>query len=265
MQKSKLLISVLMAMLLLATQAAYVEASPASQEEGETPISGNVDEVFVEIDPETDEVTAVVITLSFEDQEPQTFRLSLETALEKGLVIEDADNPGNYVVPEGVEGSEIDIEPTTVLPEEEEKEHPVGSAISDFFSDLLGVDYETVMDYHNDGFGFGVITQALWMTNAMEGDSELFSAILEAKRSGDYSTITLPDGSFPENWGQFRKAVMSEREKSKENLGAIKSGRAKESDTIGQSNLKGSNNAPDKSNHSNKDKNKNKDKGKKKE
>ena len=265
MNKPNFLISTLLALLLLATQAVYVGAAPASQEDVGSSITGNVDEVLVEVDSETEEVTAVVVTLSFEDQEPQTLRLSLETALEQGLVVEDIDNPGNYIIPEGIEGSQIEIDPSTVLLEEEEKEHPVGSAISDFFSDLLGVDYDVIMEFHDEGMGFGVITQALWMTNAMEGDSELFSAILEAKRSGDYSTITLPDGSFPQNWGQFRKAVMSDREKSKENLGAIKSGRVKESETLGQFNQNGSDNSPDKSNHGNKDKNKNKDKGKKKD
>ena len=49
---------------------------------------------------------------------------------------------------------------------------------------------------------------------------------MEAKQTKDYSGITLPDGSTPQNWGQFRKAVMSDRDKSKENLGAIMSGRA---------------------------------------
>ena len=127
------------------------------------------------------------------------------------------------------------------------QKHPVGSALSNFFSDLLGVDYQTIMEYHDNGAGFGVIAQALWMTNALGGDSETFAAILEAKQTKDYSAITLPDGSTPQNWGQFRKAVMSDREKSKENLGAIMSGRANngQGDTT-QVETQSNGNAPDK-------------------
>ena len=107
-----------------------------------------------------------------------------------------------------------------------QEDHPVGSALAQFFTDLLGVDYETIMEYHDEGAGFGTIAQALWMTNALEGDSETFAAIIEAKLNNDFSAIVLPDGSTPKNWGQFRKAVMADRKKSKENLGAIMSGRA---------------------------------------
>jgi hypothetical protein len=107
-----------------------------------------------------------------------------------------------------------------------QEDHPVGFSLADFFSDLLGVDYETIMEYHDDGAGFGTIAQALWMTHALEGDTTTFAAIVEAKMTNDFSAIVLPDGTTPKNWGQFRKAVMADREKSKENLGAIMSGRA---------------------------------------
>jgi hypothetical protein len=133
------------------------------------------------------------------------------------------------------------------------------------------VDYETVMDYHDDGVGFGVIAQALWITNALDGDSETFAAILEAKQNNDYSAITLPDGSTPQNWGQFRKAVMHDRDKSKENLGAIMSGRADSGqgeETQAEIQNNGNGNNPDKGNNGanngnapDKDKNKDKDKG----
>ncbi len=162
--------------------------------------------------------------------------------------------------------TEVEIDPATVIPDEveEEKQHPVGSAISDFFSDLLGVNYETVMEYHDEGTGFGVIAQALWMTNALEGDTELFSAILDAKKNKDYSGITLPDGSTPQNWGQFRKAVMKDRDKAKENLGAIMSGHAESEQDNTQLEPKNNGNSPDKDKDKGKD-NKNKDKGKDKD
>lgn len=107
-----------------------------------------------------------------------------------------------------------------------QEDHPVGFSLAQFFTDLLGVDYDTIMEYHKEGAGFGTIAQALWMTNALEGDTTTFAAIVEAKMNNDYSSIVLPDGTSPKNWGQFRKSVMSDREKSKENLGAIMSERA---------------------------------------
>jgi len=79
-----------------------------------------------------------------------------------------------------------------------------------------------VNGYHEDGFGFGVIAQALWMSDNLGGDISAAGLILDAKKSGDYSSFVLPDGSHPTNWGQFKKAL---REK-KNNLGVIVSGQA---------------------------------------
>jgi len=118
-----------------------------------------------------------------------------------------------------------------------QEDHPVGFSLAEFFTDLLGVDYDTIMEYHNEGAGFGTIAQALWMTNALEGDTDTFAAIIEAKMNNDFSAIVLPDGTTPKNWGQFRKAVMADREKSKENLGAIMSGRVEINE--GEADLKG--------------------------
>ena len=223
MTRTKILISTIMAIIFLAVQVIAVGAAPAAQDT--TPITGTIVQDGITL--ETDSAT-VVVTLTNEEG-TQTVRLSLDEAERLGLITDDG--TGNYVVDETKYGTDVEINPETVIPDEtdgttEEPQHPVGSAISDFFSDLLGVDYETVMDYHDNGAGFGVIAQALWMTNALGGDSQTFAAIMEAKQTKDYSGITLPDGSTPQNWGQFRKAVMSDREKSKENLGAIMSGRA---------------------------------------
>ncbi len=223
MTRTKTIYSILLAAVLLATQIIAVSAAPAKQDT--TPITGTVQSITLETDA-TSGVTTVVVTLDDGTGTLQTVRLSLEYATSLGLVTtEGAENPDAV-------GTSTSIDPTMVIPDAsqetttEEAQHPVGSALSDFFSELLGVDYQTIMDYHDDGVGFGVIAQALWMTNALGGDSETFTAILEAKQSKDYSAITLPDGSTPKNWGQFRKAVMSDRDKSKENLGAIMSGRA---------------------------------------
>jgi hypothetical protein len=116
-------------------------------------------------------------------------------------------------------------EPTetpTPEPTEEPTVHPVASALAAFFADILGLDYDEIMDYHEDGMGFGVIAQACWMSYALEGDATSLSDILAAKKSGDFSSIMLPDGGTAKNWGQFKKAVLSS-DRAEKNLGAIMS------------------------------------------
>jgi hypothetical protein len=213
----------------LASQVIAVGAAPTIQEA--PPISGTVVEITKETDSATN-VTTVLVTLDDGSEVPLVVRLSFDDATELGLLNLDG------TVNEGAKNTEIDIPADQVIsdtPEEpgEEAQHPVGLALSDFFSELLGVDYDTIMEAHEDGVGFGVIAQALWMTNTLVSDEdaemspeELFAAILLAKQNHEYGDITLPDGSTPENWGQFKKAVMQDREKAKENLGAIMSGHA---------------------------------------
>ena len=279
MKRTKFLLSVLLATIFLAAQVMVVGAAPATQDT--TPITGTIESIVLETDTNTD-TTTVVVTLTDEFGETQTLRLSVEDATALGLVTDDGSGP---VVDDGKVGTEVEIDPATVIPDEteetmDEAQHPVGSALSNFFSDVLGVDYEMIMDYHDDGVGFGVIAQALWMTNALDGDTETFAAILEAKQNKDFSGIELPDGSTPTNWGQFRKAVMKDRDKSKENLGAVMSGRAEnqmaddeptEPMSLNQSSNNAKNNdkgnSADKSNNGKSDdkkangKDKNKDKG----
>lgn len=220
MKRTNLTIGLLLAAILLATQVIAVGAAPAMQET--TPVTGKVKSITVNTD--ADPVT-VTVELTDESGATQTLDLSLDEAAALGLVFDD--EMGNPVADDTKIGNDVEIPPAA--PEEKgatEEQHPVGSAISNFFSDTLGVDYETVMAYHDNGMGFGTIAQALWMTNALDGGTETFEAILYAKENKDFSGIALEDGSTPTNWGQFRKAVMSDRKKSKENLGAIMSGRA---------------------------------------
>ena len=219
MKRLKITISILLAAIFLAAQAIVVGAAPVAQEEVGI-ISGSVESIVVDL-----ETSSVVVTL-IQDGVTQEVSLSLNEAIISGFVVDDGTATGNYVANEELYGTIINFDPASVLVGEDEKEHPVGSALAGFFTEKLGVDYDTVMEYHDDGVGFGVIAQALWMTNALKGDSTTFSAILDAKQNKDFSGIQLPDGSEPQNWGQFRKAVMSDREKAKENLGAIMSGRA---------------------------------------
>lgn len=226
MTRSKFTIGSLLAIILLVSQVLVVQAAPARQDT--TPITGNVDSVVLNTDPTTGDII-VAVTVTDTSGVSQTVNLSVETATTLGLVT--TDGTGAVIVNDAAINTQVEIDPSTVLPTAEgtvteEPQHPVGSALANFFSGLLGVDYGTIMEYHDQGTGFGVIAQALWMTNALGGDTVTFTEILDAKQSHDYGAITLPDGSTPQNWGQFRKAVMSNRDKAKENLGAIMSGRA---------------------------------------
>ncbi|HUG33865.1 MAG TPA: hypothetical protein VMJ90_03780 [Anaerolineales bacterium] len=215
MLKTKVTASLVLVVTILISQVGTVLASPAAQEEL---ITGTVTELICDTDTSTG-ITTFVVTVEDADGNKQTVRIAQLTAENLGLVTYDGE--GNLDCSEEalleVIGTEVEIDPVVVIPEEEEPQHPVGSALATFFSDF--VDYDTVMDAHADGFGFGVIAQALWLTQTLEGDGDVFLAILEARQSGDYSDFVLEDGTAPKNWGQFRKAVME----GKSNLGTVMS------------------------------------------
>jgi len=61
------------------------------------------------------------------------------------------------------------------------------------------------------------------MAYLLGGDAATLDEILAAKASGDFSAIVLPDGSTAANWGQLRKAVLTD---PKQNVGQIISGKA---------------------------------------
>jgi hypothetical protein len=239
MSRTKVFINILMVLILITLSGASVSAAPNGQNpSGEESISGEVQDIVIDIDEETG-TTTVLVTLIDELGETQTVRLSLETAAELGLVKVDEngepvlDDNGQPIPNDDMIGQPVEIDPDDVIKDDEEDEetpHPVASALAAFFADILDLDYDAIMDYHEDGMGFGVIAQACWMSYAMEGNATLLGDILEAKKSGDFTSIpiTLPDGTttIAKNWGQFRKAVLNS-DKAQKNLGAIMSGRAK--------------------------------------
>jgi len=193
-----------------------------------TTITGTVQ--TVDIGTDANGATVVMVTLLDDQGATQTLTLNLETATSLGLVVTDSD--GVTTVSPGAVGSSVTIDTADMITETEEAQHPVASALSDFFSSLLGVDFDTLMAYHDDGVGFGVIAQALWLTNSVDGDTDTFTALLDAKMSGDYSSITLADGSTPRNWGDVVKSL-----KKGDNLGRVMSG--KETAAKGQNNENG--------------------------
>ena len=241
MSRMKLFLGMILTIMLLMAQVGGVFAAPASQEAA--PISGTVQSITLESDPTTAVIT-VIVNVTDSDQMVQTMRVDQETAIALGLVVLDGD--GNPVINELALSETIEIDPATVIPDQQEPQHPVGNALATFFSDIEGIDYDTIMSAHENGVGFGVIAQALWLTSELEGNSQLFQDLLDAKQHNDYSAFSdfTEDGSTPKNWGQLRKALLN-----KKSLGVVISNH----DNNGNGN-------PGNGNGNNQNKDKNKDK-----
>jgi hypothetical protein len=216
MNKAKLYISLLIVSLLVLTQVLGVSAAAAP--DNTDTLLGAIQEITLETDLSTG-VTTVRITLRDENEDVFTVRISEQTAYALGLLDYDAD--GNPFIVEPLPET-IEIDPATILPDEEDAQHPIGNVIATFFSDIPGVEYSTIMEAYENGTGFGVIAQALWLTRKLGGDADAFMIIIEAKETGDFSSILLSDGTTPLNWGQFKKAVLAE---DKGNLGMVISGK----------------------------------------
>ena len=220
MFKSKLLASILMASLVVFAQfgTAYA-ASPAQTTTPAAPITGTIQSITLQTDSSTGN-TIIVVTVLGSTNTTQTVNLSVDTAVSLGLVT--IDSTTNQPVVNSAEiGQSVSIDPSQIIPgtTDEQPQNPVAGALAMFF----GVDNATINGYHTDGYGYGLIAQALWMSEIMNGDATLAGTILQAKTSGDYSAFTLPDGSTPTNWGQFRKAALMGQ--AKDNLGAVMSGK----------------------------------------
>jgi hypothetical protein len=219
MKKLHIFTSLLLAALLVFGQIGAAQAAPATQEDTPTfPLKGTV--VSVEIKDLDTDTPYVKVEIKLEDDTIETLKLTLAAAEELGLVTKAGDT---YTAIELDEQKplEVEIGQDDVLPEEEDttddSQHPIGLVLEMFFGEDLGLTYDDIMAFHEDGVGFGVLAQAMWMTKNLEGAVTL-NDIIAAKQNGNYSSITLPDGSTPKNWGQFRKAVLDKGN----NLGATK-------------------------------------------
>lgn len=256
MSKTKLLTGILLIVAVLFAQIGTVAGAPLTQEE--TPITGTVQSITLETDE--NDVTTVLVTLLDDQNETFTVRISVETAVALGLVALDpeTDEP---VVDESKIGETVEIDPADEIPDEEppaEEEapaHPIAALLAAFF----GEDASVVNGYHEDGFGFGVIAQALWMSKNLYDDASLAGTILEAKNSGDYSALFPEDAeNVPTNWGQFKKLVSNK----KNNLGMIVSGHANPDDDEQSQQGNGQGKGKDNNNGKGKDNNPGKGKGK---
>jgi hypothetical protein len=255
MSKTKLLAGVLLVFMLLTAQVGVAAAAPLAQDT--TPITGTIESITTETD--ANGVTTVLVTLTDDLGAPQIVRLSVETSVALGLVTLDP-TTNEPVVDESQVGQTVEIDPTTVIPDEtpeEEATHPIAALLAAFF----GEDASIVNGYHEDGLGFGVIAQALWMSKNLNGDASLTEEILDVKRDKTYESFfeTHPeyiDGTVPTNWGQFKKALLDK----KNNLGVIVSGQA---DTETDEQLQDEQSQQKNGNGHGKEKNNGKGKGKK--
>ena len=227
MSSKKLLASILLVLAVLFMQVGIVVAAPPTQDGTTTTLTGTIQSITV--DPTTN---VVAVTVLLEDQvTTQTVHLDPLNPAYSNLFTTDT----HELIAQVGEAVTWQVNSADVVPVEEpveESVHPIAWLLGEFF----GEDPAIIDGYHQDGFGFGVIAQALWIsqnltgTEDATGDASLAGQILDAKKSGDYSNIqlsdgtllTLPDGTVPTNWGQFKKALLEK----KNNLGVVVSGQA---------------------------------------
>jgi hypothetical protein len=231
MKKTSIFITLILTFVVLFAQAGNAAAAPLAQDPA--PVTGIISDIA--LDTDVNGVTTVLVTVDNLGV-IQTVRISDDAAFELGLLL--------TLDPPVVDTSKINTNTTVSIPaaevipneaaEEEKPVHPISALLAGFFN----VDASVIDGYHADGFGFGVIAQALWMsqnltgTDDEAGDATLAGQILDAKESGDYSAFAeyFEEGSIPTNWGQFRKALADK----KNNLGSVVSGQADQSDTTTQ-------------------------------
>jgi hypothetical protein len=216
MFKTKVLVGLLLVVTVLFAQVGSVFAAPATQEGTTTTVSGNITNIETQLDGNGN--TIIVVTV--EGYQPIT--LTAEEADANGLY----DLDTQQLLAQAGDSVNLTVDSSKVVPVEDRAVNPIAAILASFF----GADASTVSQYHEDGFGFGVIAQALWISQNVNGDALIAGLILDAKKTGNYGDImlsdgtflTLPDGTVPTNWGQFKKALLEK----KNNLGIIVSGHA---------------------------------------
>ena len=214
MLKKKIIGGLLAASLILVAMTSTVLAAPSSQVVNEpltppAPIEGTIQSITILTNGGL--VTTVQVTLLDATNTLQTVTLTQDQAIALGLVTLDVNNV--LVVNDAMVGTSVTVQAPSA-------NNPPAQALADFF----GLDTTTLNGFQAAGFGNGVIAQACYMSFDLVGDNSQCAAILLAKQTGDFNGITLPDGSTPTNWGQFKKSVGGVN--GKQNLGGIMSGHA---------------------------------------
>ena len=207
--KTRFLFSLFLALTLLVIQIQGVFA--ASSRQNPAPVSGVVQSIILEANTVTG-VTVVSVDLMNGTEFPGRIRVSLETAIAQGLVVLNGD--GKPEINNSALGKTVEIETSNLIATHEENDHPIANALATFFSDIEGIDYQTIMTTHEQGIGFGVIAQTLWLTTKLEGNAVVFEELIHARQTGDFSSFILEDGSSPDNWGQLKKAILGKDKKN---------------------------------------------------
>lgn len=230
MNKTKLMLTLVLAFAFLFAQVGNVAAAPAQQ--GTTSITGTVTQVTCQTDSTgTNTFTVTLDTTSGS----QTVTIDQATAISLGLVTADStgtvDCASDAVTQElsADAGKTVTVTPTPTTTEE--PTNPISTLLGAFF----GVDASTIDGWHQDGTGFGVIAQALWMSKNLDGAISA-EDILQAKKDGS-GTFTLADGTVITytNWGQFKKQLLEKHN----NLGNVVSGHANDENQPGKGNGNG--------------------------
>jgi hypothetical protein len=221
--KNKTVLAGLLALIMVAVQVAGASAAPAAQS---STISGTVQSCSTSTDPYTGAII-VVCTITLADGSTQTVQLSAADAQTLGLA---TINPDGSVTITATAGQSVTIDSSMILANPctmpSDANQPVGKALASFFCGSLGIDYTEIQTLQSDGFGYGEIAQACFMTKILGLPGEDCQTILMDKQSGDYSNLSLPGGVTVTNWGQLRKVVFDQEARNLLNLGAIMSGRA---------------------------------------
>lgn len=245
MARTKTLLGVVVALAVAFSQFSLAVAAPQLD-----PLVGTIDSISEGTNINGDPIVIVTYTDTEAVPQQHVVELSVADAVALGLVTQDpatgditivatAGTPvdltsvaaevdpcapggaGEAVAPEGTAPTLAEGEDSG--DEEGDSGHPVGSALCDFFGGALGLTYDQIMGWHEDGFGFGVIAQALWMAEMTGMDPEDILAVKGGDM--DYSELGLPEGV--DNWGRLRSYVFGKgAEKTVHNLGEIMSGRA---------------------------------------
>jgi hypothetical protein len=244
MNKLKLILTMALTFAVLFAQVGSAAAAPLAQTP--TDITGTISQIQIQT---TNGVTTVLVTLTDSQNVPHTVTISEATAISLKLLQVDGNNqpildPNGLPMPVVLDPNNplsVTVAAGDIIPDTTNVAvNPISSLLATFF----GGDASIIDGYHNDGFGFGVIAQALWMsrnltgTEGQVGDTSLAGDILQAKQDKDFAAFfekhpdLLADGeSIPTNWGQFRKAFSDK----KNNLGVVVSGHGDNPDNSSQS------------------------------
>ncbi len=232
MNKLKLILTMALTFAVLFAQVGSAAAAPLAQTP--TDITGTVQTITIGT---TNGVTTVTVTLKDAQGVLQTVTISEATAISLKLLQVDGNNqpildPNGLPMPVVLDPNNplsVTIAAGDIIPDTTNVAvNPISSILAAFF----GGDASLIDKMHSEeGFGFGLIAQALWMSKNLNGEVS-FDAILQAKKDGS-GTFTLGDGTVITytNWGQLRKALLDK----KNNLGVVVSGHGDNQDNSSQS------------------------------